>query len=224
MVYDGMRWYTIVCDGIRLYAMVYDCMRLTYTMVYDCILAYTLVYNRLWYFYNVTFLQRDIFTTNLSSGKILLTNQLLMNNARARSIIIYYLSKNDLPLAISGESPLMVLSNDASTPMKGTPMSNQLQNNIRNGLNDHLAQFEASRDRLRAIHNAERESRAKARKRRAILQTVSDLIQSVFMALGIFTATAIVITVLLFMAFGFTAPDGFGIQLPFGGYFWESIQ
>jgi hypothetical protein len=62
-VCDGMRWYTMVCNG----------MRLTYTMVYDGILAYTLVYNRLWYFYNVTFLQRDIFTTNLSSGKILLT-------------------------------------------------------------------------------------------------------------------------------------------------------
>ena len=104
-------------------------------------------------------------------------------------------------------------------------MSNQLENNIRNGLNDHLAQFEASRDRLRAIHNMERESRAKARKRRETLRDISDLIQSVFMALGIFTATAIVITVLLFMAFGFTAPDGFGIQLPFvGGYFWESIQ
>ena len=103
-------------------------------------------------------------------------------------------------------------------------MSDQLENKIRNGLNDHLAQFEASRERLRAIHNAERESRAKARKRRETLQDVSDLIQAVFMALGIFTATAIVITVLLFMAFGFTAPDGFGIQLPFGGYFWESIQ
>ena len=103
-------------------------------------------------------------------------------------------------------------------------MSDQLENNIRNGLNDYLAQFEASRDRLRAIHSAERESRAKERKRRAMLRTVSDLIQSVFMALGIFTATAIVITVLLFAAFGFTAPDGFGIQLPFGGYFWESIQ
>ena len=103
-------------------------------------------------------------------------------------------------------------------------MSNQLQNNIRNGLNDHLAQFEASRDRLRAIHNAERESRAKERQRRETLQDISDLIQAVFMALGIFTAIAIVITVLLFMAFGFTAPDGFGIQLPFGGYFWESIQ
>jgi len=54
-------------------------------------------------------------------------------------------------------------------------MTNQLDNNIRNGLTDYTAQFEASRDRLRAIHNAERESRAKARKRRAILQTVSDL-------------------------------------------------
>jgi uncharacterized membrane protein len=103
-------------------------------------------------------------------------------------------------------------------------MSDQLENNIRDGLTNYLAQFEATRDRLRAIHNAERESRAKARKRRETLQDISDLIQSVFMALGIFTATAIVITVLLFMAFGFTAPDGFGIQLPFGGYFWESIQ
>lgn len=103
-------------------------------------------------------------------------------------------------------------------------MSNQLENNIRNGLNDYTAKFEASRDKLRAIHIMERESRAKERKRRAMLRAVSDLIQSVFMALGIFTATAIVITVLLFVAFGFTAPDGFGIQLPFGGYFWESIQ
>jgi ABC-type siderophore export system fused ATPase/permease subunit len=103
-------------------------------------------------------------------------------------------------------------------------MSNQLQNNIRNGLNDHLAQFEASRERLRAIHNDERESRAKARKRRAMLQTVSDLIESVFIALGIFLSVAIVVTVLIFAAFGFTAPDGFGIQLPSCGYFWESIQ
>jgi hypothetical protein len=103
-------------------------------------------------------------------------------------------------------------------------MSNQLENNIRNGLTDHLAQFEASRDRLRAIHNAERESRAKARARRETLRDISDLIQSVFMALGIFVSVAIVVTVLLFIAFGFTAPDGFGIQLPFGGYFWESIQ
>ena len=68
--------------------MAYNGMRLTYTMVYDGILAYTLVYNRLWYFYNVTFLQRDIFTTNLSSGKILLPNRLLLDNARACSIII----------------------------------------------------------------------------------------------------------------------------------------
>ena len=103
-------------------------------------------------------------------------------------------------------------------------MSDQLENNIRNGLNDHLAQFEASRERLRAIHNAERESRAKERKRRAMLRTVSDLIESVFIALGIFLSVAIVVTVLIFAAFGFTAPDGFGIQLPFvGGYFWESI-
>jgi uncharacterized membrane protein len=103
-------------------------------------------------------------------------------------------------------------------------MSDQLENNIRDGLTNYLAQFEATRDRLRAIHNAERESRAKARKRRETLQDVSDLIQSVFMALGIFVSVAIVVTVLLFIAFGFTAPDGFGIQLPFGGYFWESIQ
>ena len=103
-------------------------------------------------------------------------------------------------------------------------MSNQLENNIRNGLNDYTSKFEASRDKLRALHIMERESRAQERKRRAMLRAVSDLIQSVFMALGIFTATAIVITVLLFVAFGFTAPDGFGIQLPFGGYFWESIQ
>ena len=103
-------------------------------------------------------------------------------------------------------------------------MSNQLENNIRDGLTDYTAQFEATRDRLRAIHNAERESRTKARARRAMLRTVSDLIQSVFMALGIFVSVAIVVTVLLFMSFGFTAPDGFGIQLPFGGYFWESIQ
>jgi hypothetical protein len=103
-------------------------------------------------------------------------------------------------------------------------MSDQLENNIRNGLTDYLAQFEASRDRLRAIHNEERESRAKYYKRRDALRFMGDLIESVFMALGIFTATAIVITVLLFMAFGFTAPEGFGIQLPFGGYFWESIQ
>jgi hypothetical protein len=103
-------------------------------------------------------------------------------------------------------------------------MSDQLENNIRNGLNDYLAQFEASRDRLRAIHSAERESRAKERKRRAMLRTVSDLIESVFIALGIFLSVAIVVTVLIFAAFGFTAPDGFGIQLPFvGGYFWESI-
>ena len=103
-------------------------------------------------------------------------------------------------------------------------MSDQLENNIRNGLNDHIAQFEASRDRLRAIHNMERESRAKARKRRAALRFISDLIESVFMALGISVSVAIVVTVLIFAAFGFTAPDGFGIQLPFCGYFWESIQ
>ena len=103
-------------------------------------------------------------------------------------------------------------------------MSNQLENNIRDGLTDYLAQFEASRDRLRAIHDAERESRSKARKRRAILQTVSDLIESVFLALGIFVSVAIVVTILIFAAFGFTSPDGFGIQLPFCGYFWESIQ
>jgi hypothetical protein len=103
-------------------------------------------------------------------------------------------------------------------------MSDQLENNIRDGLTDYLAQFEASRDRLRAIHNAERESRAKARNRPAVLQTVRDLIESVFMALGIFLSVAIVVTILIFAAFGFTAPDGFGIQLPFCGYFWESIQ
>ena len=103
-------------------------------------------------------------------------------------------------------------------------MSNQLENNIRDGLTNHIAQFKVSRDRLRAIHTAERESRSKARNRRAILQTVRDLIESVFMALGIFVSVAIVVTVLLFAAFGFTAPDGFGIQLPFCGYFWESIQ
>ena len=103
-------------------------------------------------------------------------------------------------------------------------MSNQLENNIRDGVTDHIAQIEASRDRLRAIHTAERESRSKARKRRAILQTVRDLIESVFMALGIFLSVAIVVAVLIFAAFGFTAPDGFGIQLPFCGYFWETIQ
>jgi hypothetical protein len=103
-------------------------------------------------------------------------------------------------------------------------MSNQLENNIRDGLTDYAAKFEASRDRLRAIHNMERESRAKARKRRAALRFISDLIESVFMALGIFVSVAIVVTVLIFAAFGFTAPDGFGIQLPFCGYFWESIQ
>ena len=103
-------------------------------------------------------------------------------------------------------------------------MSDQLENNIRDGLTDYTAQFEASRDRLRAIHNMERESRAKARKRRAALRFISDLIQSVFMALGIFLSVAIVVTVLLFAAFGFTAPDGFGIQFPFCGYFWESIR
>ena len=103
-------------------------------------------------------------------------------------------------------------------------MSNQLENNIRNGLTDYIAQFEASRDRLRAIHTAERESRSKARKRRAALRFISDLIDSVFMALGIFLSVAIIVTILLFAAFGFTAPDGFGIQLPFCGYFWESIQ
>ena len=75
----GIRWYAMVCDGIRWYAMVYDGMR-WYTMVYDgmqptCAMGcngiqwYATAYNRLWYFYNVTFLQRDIFTTNLSSGK-----------------------------------------------------------------------------------------------------------------------------------------------------------
>jgi hypothetical protein len=71
----------------------------------------------------VTFLQRDIFTTNLSSGKILLTNRLLMNNARARSFIICYLIKNDLPLAIPGGSPLMVLDIEAqvgnTSPTRG---------------------------------------------------------------------------------------------------------
>jgi hypothetical protein len=62
----------------------------------------------------VVFLQRDILATwhfcNESvKRKILLTNHLLMNNARACSIIICYLSKNDLSLAIPGESPLMVI-------------------------------------------------------------------------------------------------------------------
>ena len=68
-----IQWYAMVYDGMLTYTMVCNGMRLTYTMVYNCILAYTLAYNRLWYFYNVTFLQRDIFATNLSSGKILLT-------------------------------------------------------------------------------------------------------------------------------------------------------
>lgn len=103
-------------------------------------------------------------------------------------------------------------------------MSDQLENNIRNGLTNYTAQFEATRDRLRAIHNAERESRAKYYKRRNALRFMGDLIESVFMALGIFLSVAIVVTVLIFAAFGFTAPDGFGIQLPFCGYFWESIQ
>ena len=83
-----IQWYAMVYYGMLTYTMVCDGMRLTYTMVCYGILAYTLVYNRVWYFYNVTFLQRDIFTTNLSSGKILLPNRLLLDNARARSIII----------------------------------------------------------------------------------------------------------------------------------------
>ena len=103
-------------------------------------------------------------------------------------------------------------------------MSNQLQNNIRNSLNDYTAKFEASRERLRAIHNDERESRAKARKRRAAIILARDLIESVFITLGIFTSVAIVIAAIIFNSFGFTAPDGFGIQLPSCGYFWESIQ
>ena len=53
----------MVCDGMRWYA----------TNGYNGMQWYATAYNRLWYFYNVTFLQRDIFTTNLSSGKILLT-------------------------------------------------------------------------------------------------------------------------------------------------------
>ena len=89
-----IQWYATVCDG----------MQPTDAMGCNGIQWYATAYNRLWYFYNVTFLQRDIFATNLSSEKILLTNQSLLNNARARSIIICYLNKNDLSLAISGES------------------------------------------------------------------------------------------------------------------------
>ena len=96
------------CICIQWYAMVCDCMQLTDAMRCNGIQWYATAYNRLWYFYNVTFLQRDIFTTNLSSGKILLPNHLLSDNARARSIIICYLNKNDLSLAIPGESHLMV--------------------------------------------------------------------------------------------------------------------
>ena len=77
-VYDGMRWYAMVCDG----------MQPTDAMGCNGIQWYATAYNRVWYFYNVTFLQRDIFTTNLSSGNILLPNRLLLDNARARSIII----------------------------------------------------------------------------------------------------------------------------------------
>ena len=73
MVYDGIRWYATVCDGMQRYAMAYDGMRWYATNVCNGMQRHTMVCNRLWYFYNVTFLQRDIFTTNLSSGKILLT-------------------------------------------------------------------------------------------------------------------------------------------------------
>ena len=103
-------------------------------------------------------------------------------------------------------------------------MSNQLENNIRDGLTDYKAQFEESRNRLRAIHAAERESRAKYIKRRNVLRFIGDLIESVFITLGIVLSIAIVVTVIIFTSFGYTAPDGFGIQLPFCGYFWESIQ
>ena len=72
-VYDGIRRYTMVYDGMRWYAMVCDGMQPTDTMGCNGIQWHAMVYNRLWYFYNVTFLQRDIFATNLSSGKILLT-------------------------------------------------------------------------------------------------------------------------------------------------------
>jgi len=62
-LYTYIRLYAMVCDGMRWYA----------TNGYNGMQWYATAYNRLWYFYNVTFLQRDIFTTNLSSGKILLT-------------------------------------------------------------------------------------------------------------------------------------------------------
>jgi len=68
-----MRRYAMVCNRMRWYATVCDGMQPTDAMGCNGIQWYATAYNRLWYFYNVTFLQRDIFTTNLSSGKILLT-------------------------------------------------------------------------------------------------------------------------------------------------------
>ena len=59
--------YKTVCNGIQWYAMAYNGMQPTDAMGCNGIQWYATAYKRLWYFYNVTFLQRDIFTTNLSS-------------------------------------------------------------------------------------------------------------------------------------------------------------
>jgi len=103
-------------------------------------------------------------------------------------------------------------------------MSNQLENNIRDRLTEYKAQFEATRAAHQAIDRAERESRTKYIKRRNVLRFIGDLIESIFITLGIVLSIAIVVAIIIFTSFGYTAPDGFGIQLPFCGYFWESIQ
>tara|TARA_R110000822_G_scaffold9321_1_gene36156 strand:- start:919 stop:1137 length:219 start_codon:yes stop_codon:yes gene_type:complete len=64
--------------------------------------------------------------------------------------------------------------------------------------------------------------RSKAIKRRQNIQDIKDFFIMLVATIGLFVITCSVVLTLLFIAFGFTAPDGFGIQLPFGGYFWES--
>tara|TARA_R110000823_G_scaffold224795_2_gene352683 strand:- start:57 stop:281 length:225 start_codon:yes stop_codon:yes gene_type:complete len=64
--------------------------------------------------------------------------------------------------------------------------------------------------------------RTKAIKRRQNIEAVKDFFIMLVATIGLFVVTSGVVLALVFIAFGFTAPDGFGIQLPFGGYFWES--
>mgnify|MGYP003637419708 CR=1 FL=1 len=64
--------------------------------------------------------------------------------------------------------------------------------------------------------------RTKAIKRRQNIQDIKDFFIMLVATIGLFVITCSVVLALLFIAFGFTGLDGFGIQLPFCGYFWES--